>query len=473
MNTYNLKTDISFWSMNSPRIASFIVGWVFCTFFLLGSINADSEVKFKILAVNPSVDQPLKAMIDQPLPAEIDPARDIVDKAGLEIVYDTEAKGYKLTGEVELKPRETKIFEVRIRDVWQISIDQAEEVRKELDAQIVALKGTKYYETAKLLYDKAQEGIDRILEEQSKPVGINQHIELYRSHVLQLQDIKSNALSLNVMRKTEEEQKKGIPEARFIIDAENPSGESRAMRVRSALPKELKAEDVLDRQGFSVLYDQMQKVYVLEREDQFAAQEKKTYVITVRDIWRVSDEEIRYHREQTEQLVTFFEGTPFEKYAADQGAMILDILDGITQLQMELNSSLALEDRIRAFVLSTQQMNIAKTKIRNLQHLMMEASPKKSDHELLEKIKHFVKKLAEVKDVVLMAMGVRPDTPIVWRIIFGIIIFLGIVSVVFYMIWIKRLQENKWSPKGKGKGTSPAVSQEPPAPSEPKTGQGS
>ncbi|MGI6241047.1 MAG: hypothetical protein ACOYJW_03820 [Candidatus Omnitrophota bacterium] len=459
--------------MNSPRIVSFIVGWVFCTLFLFGSIHADSEVKFKILAVNPSADQSLKAVIDQPLPAEIDPTRDIVDKAGLEIVYDAEAKGYKLTGGVELQPRETKTFEVRIRDVWQISVDQAEEVRKELDAQIAALKGTKYYETAKLLYDKAQEGIDRILEEQSKPMGISQHIELYRSHVLQLQDIKSNAISLSVMRKTEEEQKKGIPEARFVIDAENPSSESRSMRVRSVLPKELRAEDVLDRQGFSVLYDQLRKAYVLEKDDQFSAREKKTYVITVRDIWRVSDEEIGYHREQTEQLVAFFEGTAFEKYAADQGAMILDILNGITQLQAELNSSLALEDRMRAFVLNTQQMNIAKEKIRNLQHLMVEVSPKKSDHELLEKIKHFVKKLAEVKDVVLMAMGVRPDTPIVWWIIFGIIIFLGIVSVVFYMIWIKRLREEKWGPKEKGKVASPPPSPEPPVSDEPKTEQGS
>jgi len=72
-----------------------------------------------------------------------------------------------------------------------------------------------------------------------------------------------------------------------------------------------------------------------------------------------------------------------------------------------------------------------------------------------------------------MAMGVRPDTPIVWWIIFGIIIFLGIVSVVFYMIWIKRLREEKWGPKEKGKVASPPPSPEPPVSDEPKTEQGS
>jgi len=85
---------------------------------------------------------------------------------------------------------------------------------------------------------KAQGGIDRILEEQSKPVGMKQHIELYRAHVQQLQEIKSNAMSLAAMRKLEEEKKTGIPLARFLIAAENPSSEPKTMTVRSLLPKE-------------------------------------------------------------------------------------------------------------------------------------------------------------------------------------------------------------------------------------------
>ena len=75
---------------------------------------------------------------------------------------------------------------------------------------------------------------------------------------------------------------------------------------------------------------------------------------------------------------------------------------------------------------------------------------KKDDSQILEKIKFFVKKLADTKDVVLMAMGIRPDSPIIWWIIFGIIVFLGLISAVFYVTWLKKLQENKWAAKGKG-----------------------
>ena len=79
---------------------------------------------------------------------------------------------------------------------------------------------------------------------------------------------------------------------------------------------------------------------------------------------------------------------------------------------------------------------------------------------MLEKIKLFVKKLASVKDVVLVAMGFRPDKPVTWWIILGIIGFLGILSAVFYVVWLKKLQENKWVKKG----SAETPKSEPPAP---------
>ena len=408
---------------------------------------AESDVKFKVLAVNPSESQSIKTVITQALPPEIDPATDIIDKAGLEVHFDNENKIYLLTGEVELKPRETKTFEVRIRDVWKITPDQTEETKKNLEDQINALKNTKYYDTAKLLYEKAQEGIDRILEEQSRPVGMKQHIELYRAHVQQLQDIQANALSLGAMRKLEEEKKTGVAEARFLITAENPSAEPKTMTVRSELPKEITAEDILEKQDFNLLYDQAQKAYILEKQDQFAAQETKKYIITIRDIWRVPDQEIKFTQEQTEKLLELFKDSPFAKYAEEQGKIILEILSGISKVQAELDSSLALEDRMRAFVLNSQQMNVVKAKLRNLQQLIPEVGLKKNEPEILKKLQQFVKKLAETKDVVLVAMGFRPDAPATWWLIIGILAFMGIIITVFYFVWLKQLQKNKFAPK--------------------------
>ena len=445
------------------RISFFIFLLLILGLSFSATSYAETDVKFKVLAVNPSGSQSLKTTISQPLPAEIDPAKDIIDPAGLEVHFDPNTKAYVLKGEVELKPRETKTFEVRIRDVWRVAPDQIDEIKNILESQSNALKGTKYYETAQLLYEKAQEGITRILDEQERPVGMKQHIELYRAHFQQLQDIKANALSMGAMRQIEEEKKNGVAQARFLITAENPSSEPKTMTVRSILPKEITADDILEKQDFAVLFDQMQKSYALEKDDQFAAHETKKYLITLRDIWRISESEIKFQREQTEKLLDFFKGTPFEKYAGEQGKMILDILTEVSKVQAELDSSLALEDRARAFVLNTQQMNIAKAKLRNLQQLIQEVSIKKDESKLLDKLKFFVKKLAETKDVVLMAMGIRPDSPIVWWIIFGIILFLGVLSAVFYMVWLKKLKEERWG----AKGAAPPSKTEPPPPSPP------
>ncbi|HNX69501.1 MAG TPA: hypothetical protein PKI45_08465 [Candidatus Omnitrophota bacterium] len=448
--------------------------FILAVFFLSSGefLCAAGDVKVKILAVNPSSDKSLKTKISQALPIEIDPAQDIIDKAGLEVQFDPETKTNYLTKEVELQPKETKTFEVRVRDVWNIPSDQIEEVKRNLEQQILALKGTKYEDTGKLLYDKAQENLDRIVEEQGRPMAIKQHVELYRAHVQQLQDIKNNALSLDAMRRLEEEKNTGVRPARFVIEAENPSGEPKKITVRSPLPKNVKPEDVLDSQGFAILFDQSQQNYVLEKEDQFAAKELKRYTITIKDIWHISEEELKFYKEQTEKLLDLFRGSSFSSFAENQSKAIFDSLSQIGSLQEEISGSTVLADRVRAFVLNSQRLDVVKSKMRDLQQLVPELPLKKRDEaDLREKIKLFVKKLADIKDVVLVAMGFRPDQPVTWWIIFGIILFLGATSAVFYMVWLKKLQENPFKKKGTGKsekGATPPPAAEPPQTAEKK-----
>ena len=429
--------------------AWFILGVLFLSG--AGCVYAADDVKMKILAVNPSETKNLKAVVTQALPAEIDPAKDILDKAGLEVQFDTEKKIYYLSKEVELKPQETMTFEVRVRDVWKIDAETIEAIKKNLEEQINGLKGTKYAETGKLLYEKAQENLDRIVEDQNQPLGINQHVELYRAHVQQLEDIKNNAFSLEAMRQLEDEKKKGVLEARFLIEAENPSSESKTITVRSLLPKDVTAEDVLDRQGFNVLYDQVRKTYFLERQESFGPKENKKYTIVLKDIWRVPDQDIRYYKELTAKLYTFFDDTPYMKYAQEQVNGITRMLAEITQLQEEVAASVSLEDRMRAYVLNTQKMAVVKGKVHDLQQLLPELGLRKENaKDLLSRIKYWVKQLAVIKDAVLISIGLEPDTPMTWWIIFGIILFLAIISTVFYVIWLTKLKESQWKEKGKG-----------------------
>ena len=95
-----------------------------------------------------------------------------------------------------------------------------------------------------------------------------------------------------------------------------------------------------------------------------------------------------------------------------------------------------------------QALVATRKQIRDLQQLFLEIPEKKEDP--LEKLRILIKKLAEIKNLVLVAMGFSPNKPITWWIIFGIILFLGVLSGVFYMAWLKKLQENKWVKRGSG-----------------------
>lgn len=448
-----------------------IAGILGVLFFLTDAYSA-GDIKFKILAVNPSSTKPTKTLISQPLPSEIDPAQDLIDKAGLDVKFDPDRKVYVMTKEVELGPKETKVFEVRVRDIWQVTPDQVEEIKSDLTEQIVALKDTKYYDTGKLLYEKAQEGLDRVIEEQSRPVGVKQHIERYRAHREQLAEIKKNALSMDAMRRLEEEKKKGVEEARFVIDASNPESEPKEMAVRSFLPKEVGPDDVLDSQDFDVLYDESKKLYYLEKKEKFGAKENKKYIITVKNKWKIPDEDIRFYKEQTEKLMTLFRDTSFSKYADDQGKIILDMLSEVSRLQQEVASALSLEERMRAFILNSQKAEIIKAKIDNLQKLFPEASLEKNpERDFAERLKNLIRKLAETKNLVLMAIGISPNKPITWWLIFGIILFLGAFATIFYFTWIKKLQETKWGKKVMEATSSNPASAPPPPPQEAQTSE--
>lgn len=415
---------------------------------------AEDSVKVKILAVNPSGTKSLKTTVSQYLPPEVTP-EDVIDKADLSMTYDPEKKAYILKADVELKPQETKTFEIKIRNVWVVSPEKIEEVKKQVKESADALSGTRFAETSKLLFERAQEALAQIEESQTKPIGITQKIELYRLNIKQLEDIKQNALSLEAMRGIEEEVKSGIREVKFFITAENPAAEERKLMVRTELPRDVQAKDVLEKSGFELLFDNGKQVFALQKEDTLGPKEIKKYQIALRDIWYIPQSELDFLKSETEKLVPLFKGTPYEAFSLKQQVAVNGLIQDIKLLQSEVEASVVLEDRIRAHVLNDQRLHLAKRKIKELQDLLSEVPLKSSENELLEELKQLIKKIAELKKLVIMAMGLDPRKSIVWWLFFGIVLFLALFTAIFYSVWLKKLQENKWVKSQKDKDAKP------------------
>ncbi|HRK61571.1 MAG TPA: hypothetical protein PLY88_03365 [Candidatus Omnitrophota bacterium] len=413
------------------------------------SVYAEDTVKIKIVAVNPSATQSLKSVVAQYLPPEVGP-EDILDSEGFEVKYDSEKRAYLIRKEVELEPRETKTIEVRLKNVWVIEPEQIEEVKTQLKNSMEALSRTKFSETGRLLFEKANEVLAQIEENQTKQVGVMQRIELYRFNIKQLEDLQQNAISLEAMRRLEEEKKTGVREIKYVITAENPASEEKTLTVRSELPRDIQAKDVLEKGDFALVFDNAKLVFALEKEDVLAPKETKKYQVVLRDVWHISPAEIDFLKGEAEKIVPLFKKSPYEAFALKQGDLINKNLNDITLLQAEVASSAALEDRMRAHVLNSQREKFVKRKIKELQDLLSEVKLKPTEEDLASQIQQLVKKIADINKLVIMAMGMDPKKPIIWLLFFGIIGFLALITIVFYAAWLKKLQENKWvQPKGK------------------------
>lgn len=424
-----------------------VLAGILCLFFLFGVFSpaallaADKVVKIKILAVNPS-DSNLDTVVSHRLPPEIQPEH-VVDKAGMELRYDPNLFVYYLTSPVVLKPRETRAIHVKVKNVWFIEPEYIERVKVSLTQTVAALEGTRYYEVAQRLVEKAEEQIGRIEEEANKEVNINQQIELFRSHLKQLKQIEEGILSLSKLRQLADAQGSDVRTAKFVIKAQNPSDEQRTMTVRASLPKEISSFDVINRLDFKLLFDEDKKRFVIEKDDIFAPNEEKKYEIIVRDVWYITQDEIEFLRDQAAKLLERFGGSTYEPFAQQTVAFINDLLDKVWALQSEVQDSEEIEDRIRAFTVNNQRLELVKKKIKELQDLLLEI-PQRPLTEV-DQIKKALQELSKVFDII--SLGFTPDLSTTWWIILGIIAFLFVFSASFYTTWLVQLGKTTF---GKG-----------------------
>jgi len=391
-------------------------------------------VTIRILAVNPT-DAELNTVVTHRLPPEIQPEH-VIDAAGMQIQYDTNLVTYYLTLPVVLAPKETRTIQVKVRNVWQIGPEQIDSVRQKLEQTISALQGTRYHDTAMSLSEKAMSQITRIEEEQAMDMGIKRQIEIYRSHVLQLRQIETGLLSLSALRKLAIQSEDGIRTTKFVIRAKNPSDERMKMTVRAYLPKEITSLDVINKLDFQLLYDSDKERFYIENEDNFEPREEKKYEITLRDVWHISKAELDFLRDQSEKLLSRFKGTPYLQFAEQTVQSIIEILDSVWNLQQEVQESEAIEDRIRAFVINHQRLELVKKKIKELQDLLLEI-PQKEQSTEIDQIKDAVVELSKMFEI--LSLGFTPDLSTTWWIILGIIGFLFIFSTSFYVTWLMEI----------------------------------
>jgi hypothetical protein len=191
------------------------------------------------------------------------------------------------------------------------------------------------------------------------------------------------------------------------VVAANPSKEHpQTVPVRAYLPKEAQPEDIIDRGGLDIAYDTQQGSYYIFGEYELKPQEVREWEIEIRNIWVIDTAEIESLRQETAKAYEMLRGTEFA--------------DRITFLKNSIESKLNEISQRQEDTPANPQQSI---------------SDYRNNLKILESVKADLA-LARV----LLSQAKPFDWKVTWKVVFGIIVFLGLLGLSFYFIWYKQLK---------------------------------
>ena len=154
-------------------------------------------VTLRVVTVNPAVDKTQEIPVRIDLPAEVTP-KDVLDSGELRVEYDEDKKSYYVFKEkVSLAPKEARVFEVIVKDLWFVPQDKLDGLRNYTRLVMGRLEKTEYVESAKKITDSILVRLDDIETTQNdESISRKTRIGNFRYHTRTLGEIKEDLARL-------------------------------------------------------------------------------------------------------------------------------------------------------------------------------------------------------------------------------------------------------------------------------------
>ena len=146
-----------------------------------------------VVAVNPSAEKTQVVPVRIDLPQEVTP-KDVIDTGELELEYDDRKESYYVYKEaVALAQKETRVFEVTVRDVWYVKQQDLDSLHKYKDLLMERLKESTYAQTAQDLGDSVAARLNDIATLQNDAtLSRKTRIGSYRKHLQVIAEVKED-----------------------------------------------------------------------------------------------------------------------------------------------------------------------------------------------------------------------------------------------------------------------------------------
>lgn len=426
--------------MKKESFYIFLKRLLFFSLLCYGSFvsQAYADVYISVLAVN-ATDQVKDKEITAYLPKELK-IEDILDTVGLKLDYDVNVGSYFVYGDITLQPKETRTIKVRVRDVWRVEQTQVEEIKSQIDNSFTTIQNTEFVKTGEIRKKSLEDRLNFILEQQSNVSdNVQKRIDQYRIYDKELQEIRNNAVSVNYWRSKP-------PEAtaentyRFVIQLKNPSDkETFVTKDKHYLPTEIKPEHVIDAQGFDIKYDVSKGQSYLYKEEELKPGEEKRYVIAFLDVWKIQQTDVENMKDRARKAYDLLKKS---EYAESAQYLVDSIKENLTKIEDSQAQEKAIKEHISAYRSNLDYFEIAKNDAEALDELL-QALRENLERSILRNVLRRIQSIKSVSDIAEAIIGTKPSINNAWKIITGIVIFVGIFTALHFAIWGKRSAEAK------------------------------
>jgi hypothetical protein len=315
-------------NLSGGRCGRLALSWLAVTLALVTLGRAD-KVVLRIRAANP-INTVQTVRIKSTLPARVG-TNDVVSLGGLELGYDIKSDRYYVYGEMELGAKEIRTFDVELRDIWEVKLEEVSTFEAHARQLVAKLAGSDYAENAAGLLAEIETNLAAVVTRQGQSgigPGIKpmQHIRAYEANLEVLKRIKTDLGYLeNLVLGTGQDigaligdvKEAPLPEGAEIkisgdykvallkITVKNTSPkETRRVSIQKNLPKEIRLSDVLDAGGLEVATRPETEIcYVYKQNVEILPGDIQVFNITMRDKWNLGELRIPDLRKRANALL--------------------------------------------------------------------------------------------------------------------------------------------------------------------------
>lgn len=196
----------------------------------------------------------------------------------------------------------------------------------------------------------------------------------------------------------------------------NPSKElTRTIPVKVLLPREAKPENIVDAGGFEIVYDFSAGQYIGTQDVTLGPGESVTKVIEIADVWAMKKEkeEVKELEDSINKTVDKLKESQLYQQAKGVQDDVRKKIEEIRELQ---NKSFASPDeQIAAYREVQAKLKEIESQLNKIGNLMVQQAPPE-----------------------MFGLG-HVTIKTIWKIIIGIIVLLGVLSVIFFAVWQSQL----------------------------------